>query len=176
MLYTRRGDGGTSTLFGQSGRLPKDSPIYDALGSLDELNSLLGLCRARAKEVRGAIDVPKELLTVQQTLFIAQAECAGAQQHVTQAHVDALEASIAEIEKVIEAPHGFVIAGINELSGSLDFARAVSRRAERAVVHASSEHPVSAELRAYLNRLSSLLYALARYAAKGEDELSPDYR
>ncbi len=179
MLYTRKGDGGTSGLFGTKERLPKDSSVYNALGTLDELNSLLGVCRACAAKVqgKGELDIAKEVLRVQEALFIAQAELAGAKKNITQAHVDALETVIAIVEGKIENPHAFVIPGTTELSGLFDYARAVSRRAERAVVSERETRPVSPTTNAYLNRLSSLLYVLARYTAglAGKKEPSPTY-
>ena len=178
MLYTRKGDSGTSGLFGTSERFPKDSPVYDALGTLDELNSLLGLCRAQTSGRHDeGLDITKEILNVQQRLFTAQAELAGAQKHLSHADVELLESAIETIENLIENPHAFVIPGATELSALFDYARAVSRRAERSIITASKERPISPATGAYLNRLSSLLYALARYTAMqvDEKELSPKY-
>ena len=184
MLYTRKGDRGTSGLFGTPDRLPKNSPVFEALGALDECNSLLGVCRAYASQHKNngpttdhTIDIAREVVAAQECLFIIQAELAGAHEHLTQLHIDALERCISNIEKVVLVPHSFVIPGTNELSALFDYARAVSRRAERAVIGASGEHRVRPETLAYLNRLSSLLYALARYTASGagSKERSPTY-
>ena len=179
MLYTRKGDGGTSGLFGTKERFPKDSPVYEALGTLDELNSLLGLCRAKASAHAngGELDISKEIVRVQEVLFVTQAQIAGAAKEVTQPHVDALETVIGVLESKIENPHAFVIPGATELSALFDYARAVSRRAERTVVAARVQRPLPPAAGAYLNRLSSLLYALARYTAaqEGAKELSPQY-
>ncbi|MDE1925017.1 MAG: cob(I)yrinic acid a,c-diamide adenosyltransferase [Patescibacteria group bacterium] len=178
MLYTRKGDGGTSGLFGTKERFPKNSPVYEALGTLDELNSLLGVCRARTSgQANKALDVSKEVMKVQESLFIVQAELAGAEKHLLKTHVDALEHTIETIENLIENPHAFVIPGATELSALFDYVRAVCRRAERALVAASAQRPVSSPTKAYLNRLSSLLYVLARYAAiqAGTKESSPAY-
>lgn len=177
MLYTRKGDSGTSGLFGTSERFPKHSPIYDALGSVDELNSLLGLCRARAQSMRKEALVRGALLQVQEQLFIIQAELAGADKSTVQSHVDALEAATADFESQIENPHQFVIPGATEFSALCDVARAVARRAERAVTAVSPDGAASAPTLAYLNRLSSFLYALARFAAMSEGvrEQSPGY-
>lgn len=177
MLYTRNGDRGTSGLFGTKRRLPKDATVYEALGGLDELNSLLGVCYARSlSEKWGTLDVSDTIRTAQQCLFIVQAELAGAQKSVTESQVHEMENTIGSIEALIHNPHAFVIPGATELSGLLDYARAVSRRVERAVVRVHT-HRVSPTTRAYLNRLSSLLYALARYAAAmaGVKEVSPSY-
>ena len=177
MLYTRKGDSGTSGLFGTKERLAKDSTVYEALGTLDELNSLLGVCRAKAMGVRGGIVIADELEKVQQMLFIAQAELAGAAKQILTAHLDILEFAVDDIESRIQNPHSFVLPGANELSALLDYARAVSRRAERAVVRVRGTRPVAPTTAAYLNRLSSLLYALARYAAResGAKEYAPSY-
>lgn len=176
MLYTRKGDDGTSGLFGTKDRLPKNSPIYDALGSIDELNSLLGICRAKS-ELDGYIDVHGEIKKVQESLFIIQAELAGAEKTITQKLIDTLEEATNSFEGRIENPHAFVVPGATELSALLDLARAVSRRAERAVITARQIQPVSSETSAYLNRLSSFLYAVARYTATQarDKEISPSY-
>ena len=178
MLYTRTGDGGTSGVFGTCDRMSKDSAVFIALGSLDELNSLLGICRARARaNPSGTFDIESELLKTQEILFIAQAELAGADKHIRQSHVDDIESSIAQLEELIINPHSFIIPGATELSAQLDYARAVARRAERSVITLHTEHEVPAPLRIFMNRLSSLLYALARYTASLSEtpELSPTY-
>lgn len=177
MLYTRAGDNGTSGLFGTRDRFPKDNLVFEALGGLDELNSNLGLCRASVDDKRRAIDMRQEVLHVQEVLFIAQAEIAGAEHHVMHVHVDALEHSIARIEERISKPHSFVIPGSTVASAHFDVTRAVCRRTERALIRLGDEREVGAPLRAYLNRLSSLLYALARYAASdaGSAESGPSY-
>ncbi|MBP6945857.1 MAG: cob(I)yrinic acid a,c-diamide adenosyltransferase [Candidatus Pacebacteria bacterium] len=176
MLYTRKGDDGTSGLFGTKDRLPKNSPIYDALGALDELNSLLGMCRARLVSY-SLFQLQNSVERSQESLFIIQAELAGAEKALPQEHVDILENAVDSIEKLIENPHAFIIPGATELSGLLDYARAVSRRAERVVISVSTTHTISPASIAYLNRLSSFLYALARYAAAEAKakESSPSY-
>lgn len=178
MLYTRKGDGGTSGLYGTAERFPKNSPVYEALGSVDELNSFVGFCRARCmSEPSIAARLHDELLRVQESLFILQAEIAGAEKRLGQGDVDRLEAAIEGIERSIEAPQGFVIPGATEISALLDCARAICRRAERAVYGIAGERRLSDHAHAYVNRLSSLLYALARYAAalSHTHEQSPAY-
>ena len=114
MLYTRQGDKGTSGLFGTSKRFPKNSPIYDALGTIDELNSLLGVCRAHPNKIKGEIAVGDEILKVQENLFVIQAELAGAKKTTTQTNIDYLEQIITQLESKIENPHAFVISGATE--------------------------------------------------------------
>lgn len=177
MLYTRKGDNGTSGLFGTKERFPKNDPVYEALGTLDELNSLLGICRVYANDVGGQIDLPAEIRLAQETLFIIQAELAGSDKHIGTARIEALENVIDGIEAMTGNPHAFVIPGATTLSAFLDYARTVARRAERSIIEGSVRKRLSDESFAYINRLSSLLYALARYATmkEGAEEASPTY-
>ncbi len=178
MLYTRTGDSGMSGLYGSSERLPKDSPLYEALGALDELNSLLGVCYATVRK-KNSLSYSTAVLvrTVQQHLFVAQAELAGADKFITQRQVDWMEEMIGQLEGEIENPHAFVISGATEVSALFDYARTVARRTERAVLRARAVRELSGAAYAYLNRLSSFLYALARRAAAaaGAEESSPSY-
>jgi cob(I)alamin adenosyltransferase len=168
MLYTRKGDTGTSGLFGTKERFAKNDAIYDALGTLDELNSLLGFCRARAlHDSCGGPLIAADILMTQECLFIVQAEIAGSDTKLTKRHLDDLERCIEEYEREFANPHSFIIPGTTELSGMLDYARAVSRRAERAVTSIASRRAISKQSQAYLNRLSSYLYAAARFAVIG---------
>ena len=182
MLYTRKGDDGTSSLFKSKDRITKDRPIFEALGGLDELNSLLGVCFAKCKcEKPVLFDVCKIVRTVQHNLFIIQAEIAGAKKSIPESRIEEMEYIIGEIENYIEKPSSFVIAGTTELSALFDYARAVSRRVERAVLSANTSKDKAVKLSpptlTYLNRLSSLLYALARYSAfqSGNKEDTPVY-
>ena len=176
MLYTRKGDDGESGLFGTKKRLPKDCSVFEALGSVDELNSLIGMCKAYMRE-RGDDRISSELHWVQEALFVAQAELAGAEKHIVQTHVDALETAIGNIETSIEKPTSFIVPGATVVSALFDYARTVARRTERAVLRSQVNPEVGAELRAYLNRLSSFFYALARHAAQtnGAAEKPPTY-
>lgn len=178
MLYTRKGDTGTSGLVGTKERFEKDSDCYEALGTLDELNCLLGLCRSYTRKQHvEEIDTAKEIKNIQENLFIVQAELAGSDKSLQENHVQGAEHTIDSIEQLIPPRHTFVIPGETALSAWLDYARAVSRRAERSVLRSHKTRPVSAMTRAYLNRLSSLLYALARLAVAYENiqEDAPSY-
>lgn len=159
MLYTRRGDKGDTSLFGSGKRLLKTDARIEALGAVDELNSLLGVCKSKSKKNIAAI-----LGDIQQNLFIVQAELGGAKKYLTQEHINALEKIIDAIEKKLPPLRNFVLAGGSELSALLDYARAITRRAERRVVAAHQLKPFSSYMLAYLNRLSSALFALARLA------------
>ena len=188
-LYTGKGDGGTTKTFGpDQPRISKASEMPEALGTLDELNSFLGLARNRAKQVQdSAIKIGKKsraisqiLRDVQETLFIVQAEVAGAPKKVGKAKVTDVEKLIAAIELEIPPIVSFSISGGTEVSALLDVARTLARRAERRVVgvHEAGLRTLSPNTRAYLNRLSSLLFALARLAnhESGIKEENPSYK
>ncbi len=183
MLYTRKGDKGDTYFFDSEGeRFSKASWRAEVLGVLDEINSLLGACKAKAKDTDIKIEgntISGILEQVQQDLFIIQAILAGADKTITQDKVDFLEKITDSIEKELPEIRTFFLAGGTELSGLLDYARAVSRKAERRVVRYSeiSEIEIQLEIRSYLNRLSSLLYALVRYVNLKSDvkETPPTY-
>jgi cob(I)alamin adenosyltransferase len=179
MFYTRKGDSGTSGLFGDDTRYHKGDPIFQALGTVDELNSLLGVCYAKAERlvVCDGISVSSILRQLQEDLFIIQAELAGSGKSLTPAHVLHIEANMAEIEIHIENPKAFVISGSDETSAFLDYARTVARRAEREVLAVPEPNTVSLDTKIYLNRLSSVLYVLARYVATKANgkEQNPSY-
>jgi cob(I)alamin adenosyltransferase len=173
-LYTRKGDKGDTCFFGSKERISKSSPKAEALGDLDEINSLIGFCRAKCRDS----GISGILRQVQEDLFIIQAELGGADKKISQEKTDYLEGVIDSIEKKLPEIKTFFIPGGLELSALLDFARTVARRAERSAVALSEKKGgVRAESLAYLNRLSSLLYALARLAnfKSGEKEDSPSY-
>ncbi len=172
MFYTGAGDGGLTTTFGCDQKISKSSAVAEALGSLDEINSLLGLPKVAAEgEINAALEA------AQQTLFIIQAELAGAEKTVPEERVRDLEKLINEIEKSLPPITTFFVSGGTALAAQLDFARTVARRAERRVVAVAEERPVGKWTLAYLNRLSSALYALARLAnhKSGIKEQPPRY-
>src|SRR3989338_7274646 len=185
MLYTRKGDNGTTKTFGCNQRISKSSIVAEALGALDEINSFLGVIRAKTSEMSfeitsGEIKFSDILLEVQQNLFIVQAEVAGSIMSITADKISKVENIVDEIEKVLPPIKNFFVSGATELGGIFDFARTLARRAERRVIAAKEEGKikVSPETLSYLNRLSSLLYALARIAShnEGTPELKPDYK
>jgi cob(I)alamin adenosyltransferase len=186
MLYTKKGDQGKTSIFGCDQKLSKSSIIAEALGSLDEANSFLGIVKAKLAErnitlfsvgPERAADIIQEM---QENLFIAQAEVAGAEKMVDEEKIKEAEDLINAIEKEIPPINSFIISGVSIESAELDFARTLVRQAERRVVAVSEEGlvKISAHTFAYLNRLSSLLFALARLSAykSGINEQSPSYK
>jgi cob(I)alamin adenosyltransferase len=177
MLYTGSGDDGTTQIFGcNQQRISKSSEIPEALGALDELNAFLGFVKVRAVAEPLISDILRE---IQENLFIIQAEMAGAEKKLEVSAVKNIEELISKIEKEIPPIKGFSIAGGTELSALLDVVRTLARRAERRVIaiEEGKLNVIAPETKAYLNRLSSLLFALARLANHLADvtEESPHY-
>ncbi len=186
MLYTRTGDDGMTKLFGSGVRVSKTSLVAEALGALDEVNSYLGLVRADLKRSGsmmvpvGARRVSAEVLlhSMQEVLFIVQAEVAGAHKHVEKRKVTALECITDSIEDAMPPLHTFSLAGGTYRSALFDVARTMVRKAERRVIAAHGDSvPKVGHTLPYLNRLSSALFALARYANHTESvqEEAPTY-
>lgn len=184
MLYTGKGDNGTTKLFdSKSGeRITKSSDIFEALGTLDELNSFLGLPKIQSEKLGYMVRDMKMsecIDQVQQTLFIIQAEVAGADMHVEEGAIIKMEEDIAWIEASLPPITTFFVSGGSELAALCDIARTVARRCERRVVVISEkgDRVLSPHTLVYLNRLSSLLYALARLSNhfSGITEQSPRY-
>ena len=189
MLYTRKGDKGTTKTFGCDQRISKSSAIAEALGALDEANSFLGLCKVAAGKsgfelvVAGAGSASQKFADIvhgaQENLFIVQAEVAGADKTITAEKIKEIEAIIDAAERELPPIKTFFISGGTEIAALFDVARTLARRAERRVVsvHDEGMAKVGDDTLAYLNRLSSLLYALARLSnhKSGISEPSPKY-
>ena len=184
MLFTKKGDDGTTKTFGCDQRMSKSSIIAEALGALDETNSYLGLCKIKSKKENfnftESLSFEKIIHDIQKNLFIIQAEVAGAKNAISKEKVEELENFVNSIEKELPEIKSFFISGGTELAVTFDVARTISRRAERRVIAVVDEGKVSVgdQTKAYLNRLSSFLYACARLAnyRAGISEESPDYK
>jgi len=176
-VYTRLGDdGSTGLLFG--GRTSKADPVIATVGSVDEAVSALGLARA---SWQGTPETAQLLLRLQRGLFVAAADlaCNPRQRRRLQPGVSRIVPEmVAELEAIIDgivADHPlrpvFVVPGSNLSSGFLDLARTFVRRAERQAVELGGRDRLRvADVITYLNRLSDLLYVLARWAARDGDE------
>ena len=180
MLYTGKGDNGTTKLFSCNQSMSKSSVIAEALGCLDELNSWLGVVKVFCQKNEWQVlekPIEKLLEQIQQDLFIIQAEVAGADKHLATTKITFLENLINTIEPQLPPIKSFIIAGGSELSANFDFTRSLVRRTERRVVLVSEENlvKISPETLSYLNRLSSLFYTLARFANKDIVEATPQY-
>ncbi len=211
MLYTRKGDAGTTKTFGCNQRISKSSATAEALGSLDEINSFLGLVKVKVKAAGISLILDSEVVPieaiihgVQENLFIIQAEVAGYPKPLDAQKITVAEKITDAVEAELPPIKTFFISGGTELAAIFDIARTMARRAERRVVavyeeleneKASAEQKdtaadnatdtdsgrqtptIDANTLAYLNRLSSVLYALARHAnhSSGIIEESPSY-
>lgn len=166
-IYTRKGDDGTTGLYG-GGRVAKDAAAPEAYGTVDEAQAAIGL--ARADGDRGG-ELDAVLVAVERDLWILMAELATdpANRHklvagtslVTAEMVSRLETVIDDVTARFEPPTEFVVPGETRQAALLDVARTVVRRAERRAVAATVD---GSEVGPYLNRLSDLLWALARWA------------
>lgn len=174
-IYTRQGDDGTTGLL-YGGRVSKADPVTEACGTVDEAVAILGLARAHT----GDPEAERELLGLQRELFVVGADLATNPDErgklepgvslVTEEMTGRVEARIDELVAAHPLPNAFVVPGANPASASLDVARSVIRRAERRVVEIlDSGAEVNNGALRYLNRLSDLLFVLARVAA-GETE------
>ena len=181
-LFTGKGDKGDTGTFGCDQRVSKSSNTAEALGTLDEVNSFLGICKTNPDtktiflEGRNFIEL---IDWIQQELFVVQAHVAGADKTIDKEHIKHMESAINMIEGELPKIKTFFVSGGTSLASNLDFARTLARRAERRVVAVSEEEKtkIDANILVFLNRLSSLLYAMARLTnhKSGITEEPPHY-
>jgi cob(I)alamin adenosyltransferase len=168
-IYTKTGDAGQTGLFG-GGRVSKDDPRVEAYGDVDELNAFLGA--ARAVEVMPRVD--EVLVPIQRDLFsigalLATPDLEKMHDHLAKAQIDdarivSLEKEIDACDRELEPLRAFIVPGGSPKAASLHIARTVCRRAERRVIHLQKEVEIPQIVVVYLNRLSDLLFTLARVA------------
>jgi cob(I)alamin adenosyltransferase len=166
-IYTGTGDAGKTGLLGGD-RVPKDHPRVASYGDVDELNAVLGLVRAQSPEPATA----KLLVQIQRDLFALGAQLADPTHRVAAKRVKAaipasrirrLEQAIDAREKTTPPLRRFILPGGTRAAAALHHARTVCRRAERSVVALAREARLDPRLLTYLNRLSDLLFVLARH-------------
>ncbi len=157
-IVTRTGDAGTTGL-GDGSRVAKDSPRIDAIGAIDELNSTLGLVLADRMPAAVA-----ELLTdIQHDLFDLGGELSiPGHAAITPAHIERLEAAVEHYNADLPMLKEFILPGGTRAAALVHVARTVCRRAERSLVSLAAKDALSTASRIYLNRLSDLLFVLAR--------------
>ena len=161
-VYTRKGDDGTTGLL-HGGRVAKDSPQPTAYGDVDEAQAVIGLARAVADgELAGIlIDIERDLWVVMAELACNPDRLDDAGSRPGPEMVDRLESLIDDVSARFDPPTEFVVPGEDEVSARLDVARAVCRRAERSALSAAV---AGSSVIPYLNRLSDLLWTLARWS------------
>lgn len=165
-IYTRTGDEGLTSL-GSRQRVPKDSLRVQAYGTIDELNSLLGVALAHGLVERLAQQLP----TIQNELFHLGSDLCFTEEdkksyqipQIEPRHVEALEELIDEMTEVMGPLQNFILPGGSIGASHLHVARTVCRRAERWVISLAREEPIGQYVIPYLNRLSDTLFVMARY-------------
>lgn len=164
-IYTKKGDSGETSLLGGQ-RVPKHHLRIEAYGTVDELNSFIGLLSDQPEVL---IEVKKELIKIQETLFTIGSHLAlepGKEKiklpEISKSDVEKLEHAIDQMNEHLPAMRNFVLPGGHQAVSICHVARCVCRRAERNVVHLSEFSRVEKEVLAYLNRLSDYLFVLAR--------------
>jgi len=175
-IYTGRGDEGQTDLRNMD-RVSKASPRIEAYGSVDEVNALVGAVRPT-----GYDDVDDQLREIQNHLHIVQADFANPDPdeddpQIREQHVDAIEAMIDSYDDELEPLESFILPSGSEQGSRLHHARAVCRRAERRAVSFVAQESANETAVVYLNRLSDMLFTLARVInqREGVPEENPSY-
>lgn len=188
-LYTKTGDKGQTGLFGGQ-RVSKANPRVEAYGTVDELNSVVGWCNVEAQNA-GQTEMVAVLTRVQSRLFEIGADLAtprpadgedvsamiSSVPRVTLEHVEELERHLDRNSEKVKPMASFILPGGTELASRLHIARTVCRRVERIVVELGETEPLGQYIVQYLNRLSDLLFAMAREANQdaGVDDIPWGY-
>ena len=157
-IYTKKGDKGETGLFGTDKRCSKDSPVFWAIGRIDELNSYLGICIAVSENP----ETSKIIKDIQSDLLEIGSILGGSDLKFYKTKAQKLEKHIDRIDKILPKLSNFILPGGTLLSSHLHYARSLSRRAERGVVRYSKQKKVKPQILIYLNRLSDYLFMLAR--------------
>ncbi|MBK5215762.1 MAG: cob(I)yrinic acid a,c-diamide adenosyltransferase [Candidatus Pacebacteria bacterium] len=187
ILYTGFGDNGTTTLYNcKQGRISKSAVLIEALGSIDELNAYLGIIKVYADIDKIALKVgTKKILyskiieDIQQDLFVIQAELGGSKMTMGKNEMKKIEKIIYNISELLPPITSFTISGGSIISSGLDYARTLARKGERRIVTVTEEGSriIGVNTISYMNRLSSVLFAMSRYANHifSIPENHPDY-
>jgi cob(I)alamin adenosyltransferase len=181
-VYTRTGDKGETALVGGK-RVPKDSPRIDAYGTIDELNSIVGLARVFNEESLDAGEshqfLDRVLCQIQDELFDLGSELATPPEffkegmyRVSESEIERIEKSIDRCQKDLEPLKSFILPGGGRIGAYLHQCRTVCRRAEREILRLSRTEKINDCLLKYVNRLSDLFFVLSRWISKqtGEQE------
>ncbi len=164
-IYTRTGDDGTTGL-GVKGRVKKDSARIEAIGTVDELNSMIGLLIAH-----GVPELIGNILTeVQHRLFDLGGELSMPEHlFIRSEQTTWLEKALDKLNKDLPSLEDFILPGGGKAASICHVARTICRRAERSLVSLAGEEEVGEDCRAYVNRLSDLLFVMARILARHEN-------
>ncbi len=182
-VYTRTGDTGFTKLVGGK-KVAKDATRVEAYGTIDELNSIIGLARVFNDELKDALKASRDLDEIfrllQNQLFDVGSELATPSDfsyegmfQVSETEVTGLERTIDQLQKDLEPLNSFILPGGGKVGGFLHQARTVCRRAERDILRLSREEELGPWPLKYMNRLSDLLFVMSRWVSKNLDE--PEY-
>lgn len=187
-FYTGNGDDGAVRVNKQ--QFTKSDTVFMLLGTLDECCSWLGLAKTEAIKKKSTKEIETHLIQIQEYLFIAQAEVATISfgygtysdgnrkfPYIKSEHISACENIILDLDAKLPELRNFILPGGSVLSAQCDIARTIARKAERYAVSATNTYKYSQEFLAFLNRLSSVLFVLGRYAnfVQGIAEQNPSY-
>ncbi|MBR4154873.1 MAG: cob(I)yrinic acid a,c-diamide adenosyltransferase [Paludibacteraceae bacterium] len=172
-IYTKTGDKGTTSLIGGK-RVLKNSDKLNAYGSIDELNSFLGLLRAKTTDE----NIKNEILDIQNTLFNVGAHLALDENvekipefaQINDEKIKKIEDLIDFFQENLPKITNFIIYGENELSAICHVCRAICRRAEREIITVNQQYNIDSNVITYVNRLSDFLFVLARVYTKNEEK------
>lgn len=172
-IYTKTGDKGTTSLIGGK-RVLKNSDKLNAYGSIDELNSFLGLLRAKTTDE----NIKNEILDIQNTLFNVGAHLALDENvekipefaQINDEKIKKIEDLIDFFQENLPKITNFIIYGENELSAICHVCRAICRRAEREIITVNQQYNIDSNVITYVNRLSDFLFVLARIYTKNEEK------
>lgn len=169
-IYTKTGDKGETGLFG-AGRVSKDSLRIEAYGTVDELNSFIGLAVVESDNS----DVKKMLKEIQNMLFVVGSDLASPNEsksggfvipRVEESHSERVEKFIDEMSEQLEELRFFILPGGTKAASVIHIARTVCRRAERKVVALNKQEIINKNIIIFLNRISDFLFVLARFENK----------
>ena len=166
-IYTRTGDEGETSLLGGR-RVRKDDLRVEAMGAVDEVNAALGVVRMELARSGATIaELDREIGEIQHRLFDLGAELASAESpsrvgSIGPANVASLESLVDRYDAKLEPLRAFILPGGTPAAAQLHLARCICRRCERRLVHLAATEQVSGEVVRYINRLSDLLFVLAR--------------
>lgn len=170
-IYTRTGDDGTTGL-GNGDRIGKESLRIEAMGSVDETNSIIGMVVC---ELANEDEIRTLLLQVQNDLFDLGGElCLPGEQLIQVQHVERLEAEIDRFNETVPPLKNFILPGGNRAAASCHLARSSCRHSERTVAILARDEPIKAPLKQYINRLSDLLFVVARVLARRDPDIGAE--
>lgn len=165
IIYTRTGDSGTTSLAGGS-RVAKNHPYVEAYGTIDELNSHIGLLAVAVTDEK----IKEEIERIENNLFSIGGYIAAAgkaEPGITEESVASIEETIDRLEAALKPTKGFILPGSTESSARANVCRTVCRRAERRITDIAAEIAAAPEVMAYINRLSDYFFLLQRVLDSG---------